>query len=58
VAGRDDLIDKGGPVVRPLLLQNGYEDEIKLVEKCLLRSKGFFAARALDDELNDEIPNT
>lgn len=29
---RDDLVDEGGPVVRPFLLQNGDENEIELVQ--------------------------
>ena len=31
VAGRDDLVDEGGPVVRPFLLEHRYEDQVELV---------------------------
>ena len=33
MARRDDLVYECGPVVGPLLLQDGYEDEIQLVEE-------------------------
>jgi hypothetical protein len=32
VAGRDNLVDEGGPVVRPFLLENGYKDKVEFVE--------------------------
>lgn len=31
MAGRDDFVYESGPVVRPFLLEDGYEDEIELV---------------------------
>lgn len=57
MAGRDDLIDESRPVVRPLLLQDGNQDEVKLVEEGFLRSQRLFAVGALDDELNNEVSN-
>ena len=36
MAGRDDLVDESRPVVRPLLLQDGDEDKIELVEEGFL----------------------
>lgn len=36
VAGEDDLIDKGEPVVWPSLLENGDEYQVKLVDQCSL----------------------
>jgi hypothetical protein len=33
VTRRDDLVDEGGPVVRPFLLEDGDEDKIELVEQ-------------------------
>lgn len=58
MAGGDDLIDKGRPVVRPFLLENGDEDEIQLVEKGLLGSQGFFGTGALENEINNEVADT
>lgn len=58
MAGRDDFIDKGRPVVRPLLLEYGNEDEVKLVEQGLLLAQRLFGARALDNELDDEVSDS
>lgn len=58
VAGGDDLVDEGGPVVRPLLLEDGNEDEVKLVEQSLLLTQRLFGARALDDEVDNEVSNS
>jgi len=58
VAGRDDFVDKGRPVVRPLLLEYGNEDEVKLVEQGLLLAQRLFGARALDNELDDEVSDS
>ena len=58
VAGRDDFVDERGPVVGPFLLENGDEDEVELVEKGLVASQSLLGARALDDELDDEVPDT
>lgn len=57
MARADDFVDKRGPVVWPFLLENGDEDQVELVEERLLRSQGFVGARALDNELYDEIAN-
>lgn len=55
MAGGDDFVYECGPVVRPLLLEDRDEDEVELVEQCLLRSQRLFGARALDDKLHDEV---
>jgi hypothetical protein len=57
-AGRDDFVDESGPVVRPFLLQDGYKDEVELVQEGSLRSECLFRARALEDVLNDEVPDS
>jgi len=44
--------------VRPLLLKDGNENEVKLVEQSLLLAQRLFGARALDDELNDEVSDS
>jgi hypothetical protein len=44
--------------VRPLLLEDGNEDEVKLVEQGLLLAQRLFGARALDDELDDEVSDS
>jgi hypothetical protein len=54
----DDFVDKGWPVVRPLLLKDRDEDEVQLVEESLLGSKRFFRAGALDDELDNEVADS
>ncbi len=55
MAGRDDFVDKRGPVVRPFLLEDGDEHQIELVEQCLVVSQGLFAVGALDDELHNKV---
>ncbi len=55
MARRHDLVDERGPVVWPLLLQHGHEDEIQLVQQGLLSLQRVFGAGALDDELDDEV---
>jgi hypothetical protein len=44
VTGGDNFVDEGGPVVRPLLLEDRYEDEIEFVDECSLCLEGFFGA--------------
>ena len=55
MARRDDLIDEGRPVVGPFLLEDGYEDQIQLVEKGPLALQALFAVRALDDEVDYKV---
>lgn len=55
VAGRDDFVDKRGPVVRPFLLEDGDEHQVELVEQCLVIAQGLFTVGALDDELHNEV---
>ena len=58
MAGGDDLIDEVGPIVRPLLLQNGDQDQIQLVDQRAFGSKFLLGARIFDDEIDDEISNS
>lgn len=58
MARRNDLIDKSWPVVWPFLLQNRNKDEVELVQESSLTSKLLFRIGILDDEVNDEVPNT
>lgn len=58
MARSDNLVDKRGPVVRPFLLEDGNEDQVKLVEKRLLGSKRLFGAGALDNELDNKVTDT
>lgn len=58
MAGRDDLVDEGGPVVRPFLLEDGHEDEVQLVEKGSLCLERLFRARGLDNEVDDKVADT
>ena len=41
--------------MRPLLLQYGDEDQVELVQEGSLGLEGLLGARALDDELDDEV---
>lgn len=58
MAGGDDFVYEGRPVVRPLLLENGHKDEVELVQKGSLRLERFLGGRALDDKIHNEIANT
>lgn len=42
MTGGDDFIDKGRPVVWPLLLEDGDENEVELVEQSLLLAQRLF----------------
>ena len=57
MAGRDDLVDEGRPVVRPFLLQDRHQDKVQLVEKGTLGLEGLLGARACEDVLDDEVPD-
>lgn len=57
MAGRDDLVDEGGPVVRPLLFEDGNEDHVELVDQGSLLAQTFVGARHLDDELDNKVAN-
>ncbi len=57
MAGGDDLVDERGPVVGPFLLENGDEDEVKLVEECAVGLEGLLRARTCEDLLDDEVPD-
>jgi hypothetical protein len=58
MAGRDDFVDKCRPVVRPFLLEDGNENEVELVEQGPLLAQRLFGARALDDELDNEVSDS
>ena len=55
MTGRNDLVDECRPVVGPFLLEDGYEDQIQLVEKGPLALQALFAVRALDDEADYKV---
>lgn len=44
MAGGDDLVDKGGPVVWPLLLEDGDEYQVELIDERALALQAFFIA--------------
>ena len=58
MAGGDDFVDECGPVMGPFLLENGYEDEIELVYEGALGFEGFFGARGLNNEADNEVANS
>ena len=57
MTGVEDLVDEVGPVVGPVLLQDGDQDQVEFVHKGAFRSELFFGAGVFDDETNDEIPD-
>jgi hypothetical protein len=57
MAGGDDFVDECGPVVGPLLFEDRDEDEVELIEEGSLGFEGFFRARGLDYEADDEVTN-
>lgn len=58
MAGRDDLVGEGVPVVRPFLLKDRDEDQVEFVEEGSLRSECFFRAGGLDDEVYHEVADS
>ena len=52
---RDDLVDKGRPIMWPFLFEYGDEDKIELIQECTLGSQVFFRARALYYAIDDEV---
>lgn len=58
MAGGNYLIDEVGPVVRPLLLQNGDQDQVEFVDQCAFGSELFLGAGIFDDEIDDKIANS
>ena len=57
MAGRDDLIDKRGPMVRPFLLQNVYQNNVELIKKSPFALEFFLCPRVVDDAVHDKIAN-
>ena len=57
MTGRDNLVDKRWPVVRPLLLQDGDEYKVQFVYECSFFTKTLFGARGLYNEVDDKIPD-
>lgn len=58
MAGGDDFVDEGRPVVRPLLLEDGYKDEVEFVEQGALCLQRLFGTRALDNEVDHKVANS
>ena len=44
MAGGNDFVDEGGPVVGPFLFEDGYEDEVEFVKEGSLCLERFFGA--------------
>jgi hypothetical protein len=55
VTRRDDLVDEGGPVVRPFLLEDRDEDEVELVQQGAVGAAAVVVVGELDDEVDDEV---
>ena len=58
MAGGNDLIYECWPVVRPLLLKDRDENKVQLIQEGTIDSAATFVVRELDDEVDDEIPDT
>jgi hypothetical protein len=58
MAGRNDLVDEGGPLVRPILLQDRDKDKVQLVQKRTFVVEALFGAGELDNEVDDEVADT
>lgn len=58
MAGGDNLVDKGGPVVRPFLLQDRDQDQVQFVQECALGAELLFGAGVLDNKIDDEVSDT
>jgi hypothetical protein len=44
MAGGNDFVDEGGPVVGPFLLEDRDKDEVELIQESPLRFEGLFGA--------------
>ncbi len=55
--GSNDFVDEGWPVVRPFLLENGYEHKVEFVEECPVCLERLLGVRSLDDEVHNEVAN-
>ena len=44
--------------MRPLLLQDGDQDEVELVEQGAVGPEALLGARGLDDEVDDEVADS
>lgn len=58
MARGNNLIDEGGPVVRPFLLQNGDKNEIELVQQRALRLDLLFGFGVFENESHNKIADT
>lgn len=58
MARRNDLVDEGGPVVRPFLLENGDENEIELVQQRALGLDLLFGFGILENKSDNKIADT
>jgi len=58
MAGGYNLVDEGRPVVGPLLLENGHQDKVELVQQSPLRLQRLLGAGALYDKADNKIPDT
>lgn len=57
VARLYDFVDEGGPVVRPLLLQDGDQDQIQFVQESAFAAELLLGTGVLDDKIDDEVPD-
>lgn len=55
--GGNNFVDEGWPVMGPLLLEDGDEHKIQLVEEGPVCLEGLLGVGGLDDEVDDEVAN-
>lgn len=58
MARGNDLVDKIWPVMRPLLLQNGDQDQVELVQKSAFVLQSFLGFGVFNDEVDDKVSNS
>lgn len=58
MTGRDDFGDKGRPVMRPFLLEDGHQNEVEFIEESSLALELLFGLGVFDDTVDDEVPDT
>jgi hypothetical protein len=58
MARGNDLVDEGGPVMRPFLLKDRDQDQVQLVQERPLRLVWLLVCGVLDDEVDNEVSDS
>ena len=57
MACRNDFVDKVGPIVWPLLLEDRDQDQIEFSNQCTVAFQLLVGIRILDNEIDDKVTN-